>query len=334
MNTTDLFSLRPSQVTQEPAAQVWLSNSGTAFSDRDAAQFKADRMSAELGARFCVVPYEGGFAVSLEGGNGAGFASLSTPGGGEAPPLSRSEFGLFVADRAETVPELDPTKIPAGVEKPAGREKQGARPAHRSAKDHSPPGRGARSQHGRQSGRSIISLLTNGRYREEVKIRPVFRAFLVVQCWLFAGACLLVWPEVFLARVVSVELDPHSAAGAVLPGVVAIIGGGVMLYMCFRLIMGTYAYRYLITDSYIRTNYGIVSRERDKIRISDIRNQRVVQSIWERMLGYGHLELSTAGTANVEVRLENIAHPEKLDDLIERIRERSADADSSSSHAE
>lgn len=75
--------------------------------------------------------------------------------------------------------------------------------------------------------------------------------------------------------------------------------------------------RYKITEQKINARYGMLSKESNTIDLNDIKDIQLSQSGMERILGYGDLAFSTAGTGGTEIEFQNVPKPGKLKNKIE-----------------
>ena len=66
---------------------------------------------------------------------------------------------------------------------------------------------------------------------------------------------------------------------------------------------------YSFDGEFVRNNTGIISRDMQSVRIGDLRQIGLNQGIVGRILGYGTLSFSTAGTEGAEVVWKNIRSP-------------------------
>lgn len=87
--------------------------------------------------------------------------------------------------------------------------------------------------------------------------------------------------------------------------VMTLIAGGVLLYR-------HYVWHFRVDEASIESCYGIVSRHVHSIRIRDLRNINVRQSILQRILGIGDVEFSSAGGAGIEVTFYGVTRPMAL----------------------
>ena len=142
----------------------------------------------------------------------------------------------------------------------------------------------------------------------ELEIRPSWRDQIGLLLLVAALAVASVW---MLFSPIS-GLSPQVAVGAL--AVMALIALTVLLYR-------HYVWSFRIADSAIESCYGIISRNVHSIRIRDLRNINVRQSILQRILGIGDIEFSSAGGAGIEVTFVGIAAPLALKEEILQLEE-------------
>lgn len=107
-------------------------------------------------------------------------------------------------------------------------------------------------------------------------------------------------------------------SGGVVPalgviGVTFALLGGIILYR-------KYSWRFAIDDENIESRRGIVARQIRSIRVKDLRNVNVRQSIMQRILGIGDVEFSSAAGGGVEVVFFGIADPLDVRNLAQRLQ--------------
>ena len=92
-----------------------------------------------------------------------------------------------------------------------------------------------------------------------------------------------------------------------------------MICVVFTQILWAYYSECLnVTSDGINRRSGILSRKTTSLRYRDIRNIGLQQSIFQRLLGIGTLEFSSAGSGGVEIRFDNIAKPFIIKATIQR----------------
>ena len=84
-----------------------------------------------------------------------------------------------------------------------------------------------------------------------------------------------------------------------------------------------YNVRYVIDARGIEARVGILSFKQriTRVRYEDVRSVETDQSLLDRVLDIGNLEVSTAATGMIEIVLEGIASPKEVQDMLQRERE-------------
>lgn len=84
-----------------------------------------------------------------------------------------------------------------------------------------------------------------------------------------------------------------------------------------------YNVRYSINSRGIEARIGILSFNQrvTTVRYEDIRSIEVEQTILDRMLDIGRVEISTAATGTIEIIFSGIAVPEEVHDMLQRERD-------------
>ena len=118
------------------------------------------------------------------------------------------------------------------------------------------------------------------------------------------------------AGVVLFGLAGRSEWGALLALVGLAVAGALVLLLMYR----HYAHRYYVEDGRIEHQVGIVGRHIRSVRLGDLRNINLRQSILERMLGIGSLEFSSAGGSGIEVSWMGVKDPAAIKRRIEAMR--------------
>ncbi len=117
---------------------------------------------------------------------------------------------------------------------------------------------------------------------------------------------ILVAGLIIYIKVMELPLNKFALMGAVL----FIVLGILITEICRKRI------GYEITPLYLVHLKGIVSRKSKKILLESIVDIDLNQNLWQRLLGYGNIEVHAASGANI-IKLKNINKPEKFVDLLE-----------------
>jgi len=138
-------------------------------------------------------------------------------------------------------------------------------------------------------------------------VRPAWRAqwlnLLLVPGWLVAAGWLrLTSPDSWLRFV---------SYGCVLAALALVL---LILYRHF-------AWCFTIDADTIESRRGVIGRTVQSIRIEDLRNINVRQSLVGRMLGVGSVEFSTAGGSGIEVVFFGIEDPLQLKANVQQLQD-------------
>jgi len=137
------------------------------------------------------------------------------------------------------------------------------------------------------------------------------------------------WRDQFLLSIISLALLLSALAGlviepqglsrqeinigiAVLTGLFA-LGALTLLYRHF-------SWTFTIDDSTIESSKGIIARDVNSIRIEDVRNINVKQSIIQRILFIGDVEFSSAGGSGIEVAFCGVSRPMAVKTLLQSLQ--------------
>lgn len=97
----------------------------------------------------------------------------------------------------------------------------------------------------------------------------------------------------------------------------------VPLFIVGQAVLRIYDVRYIIDKKGIESKIGILSLSQTitRIRYEDIRSIDSRQTLSERMLGIGTLEMGTAASAGLEMSFSGIANPLKVQKMIQAERD-------------
>jgi len=96
-------------------------------------------------------------------------------------------------------------------------------------------------------------------------------------------------------------------------------------FLLGKVLIRVYDSEYIIDGRGIEAKIGLVSLmlRQPRMRFEDIRGVEPSQTIWERILGIGHLEIGSAMKDEVEITMEGIANPRAVQLFISGEIERS-----------
>lgn len=66
---------------------------------------------------------------------------------------------------------------------------------------------------------------------------------------------------------------------------------------------------YVVTDDKVIRKRGIIRRDTIELRYENVEHVNALQSVFERLLGFGDISLASAGTSYNEVYLDNVREP-------------------------
>ncbi len=135
------------------------------------------------------------------------------------------------------------------------------------------------------------------------KVRPA---------WRFQWATILLAIVVLALSIMAVVSSWGSESRSTLFLIIAAIFGVTFVFLCLMIVYQHYSWRFAVDDLNIESRKGIIARNVNSIRIMDLRNVNVRQSIIQRLLGIGNVEFSSSGGADVEVVFFGVLDPMKV----------------------
>lgn len=84
--------------------------------------------------------------------------------------------------------------------------------------------------------------------------------------------------------------------------------------------------RYVLTDQRLKSSRGVFNRTTDDLELYRVKDTRFAQSVWQRMVGIGDIELSTSDATTPLVRLANIRQADAVRDTLRGLVEKRRDA--------
>lgn len=107
----------------------------------------------------------------------------------------------------------------------------------------------------------------------------------------------------------------------VIPGFVPLIGvviGLLLLLVPVYYHVQAKLVRYRLTDTMIEIDRGLISRRTKHIPLRRVQDVTVTASLFQRMLGYGDIEIDNASEDVEKIVLDNVDMPKKYADMILR----------------
>ena len=123
-----------------------------------------------------------------------------------------------------------------------------------------------------------------------------------------------------LAIVALATLYGPTHLGARLTQLVSAAAGALALYLLLLMFYRHLAWRYLIDDHNIESYQGVLARHVHSIRVEDLRNVNVSQTVMQRLLGVGDVEFSSAAGGDVEVVFFGVSDPMHVKELVQRVQ--------------
>ena len=139
-----------------------------------------------------------------------------------------------------------------------------------------------------------------------------------VSQWHYLGRWLLI--VLFLAGAVAAFIHPLTAAVA--PLVVAAVLVGVAFVLLLTIYIDRARRTYTITDHRISSEFGIVSKQSNEIRLHDVRSINLTMTGLSGIFGIGRLEFSSAAADDAEVIFWNVGGAEGLRDKVRSMQTR------------
>ncbi len=103
------------------------------------------------------------------------------------------------------------------------------------------------------------------------------------------------------------------------PGLVAIVVG--LVWCLWLFVLGHRWDRLRITNHRVIDERGIVVRNSSEVLHKHVRNIRISQSFWQRIVGIGDIEIdSAAGDGEADIRIANVPDPDGVKRLVDQHR--------------
>lgn len=126
-------------------------------------------------------------------------------------------------------------------------------------------------------------------------------------------------PEAYEDKLFVVNPSVKNHFGLLCLGLITaplVIGLFILAYIYIKILFT----RYEVTSKRIIICHGFISKTQSEIWIKDIRGATLSQSVWQRILRIGNISIGTAATADTEISMPGIAHPQKVVDKINSLR--------------
>lgn len=102
--------------------------------------------------------------------------------------------------------------------------------------------------------------------------------------------------------------------------VALVVSAAVFVYLLAVVWYRHYSWAYTIDGETIESREGLIARQVRSIRVRDLRNINVKQTLWQRVLGVGDVEFSSAGGSGIEVTFRGVDDPLAVKNLAQRLQ--------------
>ena len=104
--------------------------------------------------------------------------------------------------------------------------------------------------------------------------------------------------------------------------VALVVTAAVFVYLIAVIGYRRYSWRFLIDGETIESRQWIIARKVRSVRIRDLRNINVNQTLMQRILHVGNVEFSSSAGSDVEVAFFGVSHPMQVKALVQRLQDR------------
>ncbi len=141
-------------------------------------------------------------------------------------------------------------------------------------------------------------------------VRPAWRC----QWWRIAAAALM--PILFVLALLWGERY-FSAANLRAAQVIIV---AVFVYLVVGILYRHYVWRFRLDADNVESQEGLIARKVRSIRLRDLRNINVNQTLAQRLLGIGNVEFSSSAGSDVEVVFFGVSRPMRVKALAQRLQ--------------
>lgn len=152
----------------------------------------------------------------------------------------------------------------------------------------------------------------------EIILRPAWRCFYKHYLVMTVALAVTLLPHKVLALA---GLPADTIANLSRHGILGMMSfaGALTLFSAIAVVvMFFYAHRYIIGRNTVESHVGIVARRVQRLEYVKITGVEIDQSVIERMLGIGRIEIATANTGGVEVCFMGVARPMLVQEEVSR----------------
>ncbi len=125
---------------------------------------------------------------------------------------------------------------------------------------------------------------------------------------------------VALAIVAFTSVYGSAYLGTRVTHLVTAAAGAVALYFVILTLYRHLSWRYLIDDHNIESYHGVLARHIHSIRVQDLRNVNVSQTVPQRLFNVGDVEFSSAAGGDVEVVFFGVSDPMQVKAIVQQLQ--------------
>jgi len=158
--------------------------------------------------------------------------------------------------------------------------------------------------------------------RDSLVYRQALRGFIPHYAEIATGALLVVWPETafrWILSLLNIQTIPEWLNLTLWSNLFMVAGYMLALYG-LRFIYSYYAASLCFEGDSVMLKKGIIARDQVQIRYGDIKTTNIKQSVLDRLLGIGTLNLDSAGTNGaVDIEFYNLINPISMRQRVQRL---------------
>ena len=158
---------------------------------------------------------------------------------------------------------------------------------------------------------------SRGKFPEKETMNYIARPAWLNQWWQIGVMFLM--PVVFVLA----YLKGHQYFSPENLRVVYVVIVAVFVYLIAVVAYRRYSWAYVINGETIESREGLIARKVYSIRACDLRNINVKQSLWQRLMGVGDVEFSSAGGSGIEVTFRGVSDPLQVKSLAQHMQGKS-----------
>ncbi|HFD11586.1 MAG TPA: PH domain-containing protein [Crenotrichaceae bacterium] len=155
---------------------------------------------------------------------------------------------------------------------------------------------------------------------QTVCYRQALRYWIGSALWLLIGGIIVIYPASIwrmLFQVFQINAIPLWLNTQQFIEITSWIGSILITFIVLRIAWAYYSDQLIITDIGIERHTGILTRRTTSLRFDDIRRIGLSQTLFQRFLGIGLVEFSSAGSDGVDINFNNVSDPSKIKDTIQ-----------------